>query len=101
MWIILTTISLPIEIPSWTEFNIKLHKSPQICQSNIEYLDCLDAPATEIAALYYMLERSLRIKDQLELSSIVCVYEQAIYGKAFQIKCKEPDKFRDIIVVQT
>lgn len=98
MWIILTTISLPIEIPSWTEFNIKLRKSPQICQSNIEYLDCLDAPATEIAALYYMLERSLRIKDQLELSSIVCVYDQA---KAFQIKCKEPDKFRDIVVVQT
>ena len=97
MW----TISLPIEIPSWAEFNIKFRKSSQISQSNIGYLDCLDAPATEIAALYYILERSLKIKDQLELSSIVCVYDQAIYTKAFQIKYKEPNKFRDIIVVQT
>ena len=48
-----------------------------------------------------MLEWSLRIKDQLKLSSIVCVYDQSVYGnaKAFQIKCKEPSKFHDIFLM--
>ena len=43
----------------------------------------------------------MRIKDQLKLSSIVCVYDQAVYGnaKAFQIKCKEPNKFHDIFLM--
>lgn len=27
------------------------------------------------------------------------MYDQAIYAKAFQIKCKEPDKFSDVFLV--
>ena len=52
-----------------------------------------------MSTIYLMLERSFRIKDQQKLSSTVCVYDQVIYGKAFQIKCKEPSKFRDIFLM--
>ena len=44
------------------------------------------------------MDRALRIK-QLNLQSIVCVYDQAIYAKAYQIKCKEPTKFKDIFLM--
>ena len=52
MWIMLRKVNLPIQTPSWTGFNIKLRKSSQISQFNIGYLDCLDAPATEMSTIY-------------------------------------------------
>jgi hypothetical protein len=49
--------------------------------------------------MYHMMERSLKIKNQLGLNSVVCVYDQAIYEKAFQIKCKEPQKFESLFLM--
>ena len=49
--------------------------------------------------IYYKMERSLRVKDQLNLKPIVCVYDQAIYAKAYQIKCKGHDKFQDLFLI--
>ena len=40
-----------------------------------------------------MMERALKIKDQLEIEKIVCVYDQAIYAKTMEIQLKEPKKF--------
>ena len=99
MWVMLRKISLPFQIPSLTGFNINLHKNNLVIRSNVGYLDCLDAPATAMSTIYYMMERSLRVKDQLNLKSIVCVYDQAIYAKAYQIKCKEHDKFQDLFLI--
>ena len=48
--------------------------------------------------IYYMMERWLLIKDQADLKTIVCVYDQAIYVKTYQIKCKEHDKFQDLFL---
>ena len=69
-------------IPSWTGFFIKIRKDVTISLSNVGYLDCLNAPATEILTIYHMMERALRIKSQLNMESIVCVYDQAIYAQA-------------------
>ena len=99
MWVILRKDGNIPHIPSWTGFFIDLHKNLTVKSSNIGYLDCLDAPATEISTIYFMMERSLRIKDQLQLKSIVCVYDQAIYAKVHQIKCKEPEKFKDMFLM--
>lgn len=52
-----------------------------------------------MSTVYHMMERALRIKSQLNLESIVCVYDQAIYAKAYQIKCKEAEKFRSIFLM--
>jgi len=99
-WVALR-ISQPImqHVPSWTGFFIKIRQDVPIRPSSVGYLDCLDAPATEMPTIYHMLERALRIKDQLKVRSIVCVYDQAIYAKAYQIKCKEPEKFKSVFLM--
>ncbi len=86
-------------IPSWTGFFIKIRQDIPVRPSRVGYLDCLDAPATEISTIYHMLERALKIKTQLKVDSIVCVYDQAIYAKAYQIQCKEPEKFKSIFLM--
>ncbi|XP_066917320.1 uncharacterized protein [Clytia hemisphaerica] len=86
-------------VPSWTGFFIKIRQDIPIRPSQVGYLDCLDAPATEMSTIYHMLERAIRIKDQLNVKSIVCVYDQAIYAKAYQIKCKEPEKFKSVFLM--
>ena len=96
MWVVLRKINFSFQIPSWTGFNINLHKNKLIIRSNIGYLDCLDAPARAMCTIYYMMEYSLQIKDQLNVKSIVCVYDQAIYAKTYQINCKEHEKFQDL-----
>ena len=62
-------------------------------------LDCLDEPAIAMSTIYYMMEISLRVKHQLNLKSIVCIYDQAIYPKVYQIKCEEHDKFQDFFLM--
>ena len=52
-----------------------------------------------MCTIYYMMERSRQIKDQLNVKLIVCVYDQAIYAKAYQIKCKEQEKFQDLFLM--
>ena len=47
------------------------------------------------------MKKLLRIKEQLILSSIVCVYDKVIYAKAFQNKCKEPEKFQDMFFMMS
>ena len=75
MWILLRKIELPYHIPSWSGFHIKLRENTNITQNNVGYMNCLDAPATDMSTIYHMMQRSIRIKEQLKLKSIVCVYE--------------------------
>ena len=52
-----------------------------------------------MSTIFHKLERALKIKDQLKLDSIVYVYDQAIYTKAFQIKCALPKKSKDVFLM--
>ena len=99
MWVILRKDGNIPHIPSWTGFFINLNKNLTVKPSNIRYLDCLDAPETEMSTIYFMMTRSLCIKDQLQLKSIFCVYDHAIYAKVHQIKCKEPAEFKDMFLI--
>ena len=45
------------------------------------------------------MERALGIVNSLHLVSIVCVFDQAIYSKACEIKWKEPFKFRCCVLM--
>lgn len=46
-----------------------------------------------------MMERALRIRNQLEIDALVCVYDQAIYAKALEIQLKEPYKFSSLFLM--
>ena len=39
-------------IPNWTGFNVLVHSGTLVMKSNVNYLDCIDAPATEISTIY-------------------------------------------------
>ena len=99
LWIILRKDSDIKSIHSWTGFFINLDKNLAVKPSSIGYLDCLNAPVTEMSTIYFMMERSIRIKNQLKLKSIVCVYDQAIYAKVNEIKCKYPIKFKEMFLM--
>ena len=99
MWITLKRDGNIPHIPSWSGFFIDLNKNSTVKPGNIGYLDFLDAPVTEMSTIYFAMERLLHIKDQLQLKPIICVYDQSIYSKVLQTKCKEPAKFKYMFLV--
>ena len=70
-----------------------------ILHSNIQYLKSADSPATEMSTVITVLDRCLKIKEQLRLKYIVCVFDQAIYCKAMELKWRYPDKYKYFIVM--
>ena len=99
IWVLSRKSSLPQQIPSWTGFNITIRGNTPILESTVSYLNCIDAPATDPSAIYMVMERCLAIKERLKLKSIVCVFNQAIYAKAVEIKWKKMDQFKDCVVM--
>ena len=61
-------------------------------------LPTIDAPATSMTTVNEILVHSLKIKDVLELKSIVLIFDQALYAKATEIVWKHPDQFSDIVL---
>ena len=62
------------------------------------YLPTINAPATDIFTVKEALNRSLTIMLSLHLKSMICVFNQAIYPKAFEVKCKEYETSKPIVL---
>ena len=73
-WVICRTFYKWNYTPSWTGYNITIRDSEMVLKSSIHYLECINAPATETSTINEVLERALKIKDHLQLTSIVCVF---------------------------
>ena len=84
-------------ISSWTGFNIQIRDNVTVVQDTFSYLPTINAPATELATVHEVLNRTLSIKESLQLNSIVCVFDQALYAKAAEIVWKH-EKFKNIII---
>ena len=100
IWVLSHKPSLPQQIPSWTGFNITIRGNTPILESTVSYLNCIDAPAADPSTIYMVMERCLAIKERLKLKKIVCVFYQAIYAKAVEIKWKKMDQFKDCVVIR-
>ena len=98
-WILSRKEDINYVVPSWTGFNILIRNEMPILSSNIQYLTSIDSPATEMCTVITVLDRCLKIKEQLRLSYIVCVFDLAIYCKAMELKWRYPDKYKDCIVM--
>ena len=85
-------------VSSWTGFNIQVHCTEDTKENCIEYLPTINAPATYMSTLHDILVRSETIRKSLQLKSIVCVFDQALYAKASEIKWKNLVKFGDIVI---
>ena len=86
------------KVSSWTGFNIQVHDRECIVKNNVGYLPTINAPATSMATINEALNQSLRIMHSLKLTSITCVFDQAIYCKAPEIKSKNSDLYKPIVL---
>ena len=86
------------QVSSWTGFNIKLRSEIDIVEDNIAYLPTVNAPATDLSTVYEVLVRSLKTMHALNLNVIVCVFDQALYAKACEIKWKNTTTFYPIVL---
>lgn len=84
-------------IPSWTAFNANIRKNQVPIQSNIGYLQMIDASPTELSTVYTLLKRSLKLADQLSQEDETSVVDQAIYAKVTEIIWKNPQEFYQCI----
>ena len=86
-------------VPSWAGFRISIASKQTINKTSIGYLDCINAPATDISTVYNILECCLKIKEALKLKTIVCVFDRAIYCKAMEIKWKNSERKSSCLVM--
>ena len=91
--------TVPQMIPSWTDFQILVQGNIMTLKISVGYLDSIDAPATDISIINGVLLPRLEIKDSLHLESVVCVFDEAIYAKAAQIKYNNPEKFKPCVLM--
>jgi hypothetical protein len=85
-------------IPSWTGFNIKVSDADNAVPDNLGYLPTINAPATNMSTVLEILTQCTQIIHELKLGKLVCVFDQALYVKATEIKWKLSDKFDDVII---
>ena len=86
------------QISGWTGFNILTRDKVAVAQDTISYLPTINAPATDMLTVYEVLRQTQMIKDALDLQHIICVFDQALYAKAAEIKWKHPDMFSSIVL---
>ena len=65
---------------------------------NVGYLPTTNTSATDVSTVNEALNQPLAIMQSLHLSKIICVFDKAIYGKAFEVKCKEHERFKPIVI---
>ena len=71
MWALLRFDSLPTQvIPSWTGFNIEIQEGVPILKSSVQYLDCLDAPATDMSTIYQVRFTSLIYQGNISVKNV-------------------------------
>ena len=70
-----------------------------ILSSNMQFLTSTDSLATEMCTVITVLDRCLKIKEQLRLNYTVCVFDQAIHYKALEQKWGYPDRYKYYIVM--
>lgn len=86
-------------LPSWTGFNIMINNNAVVVRSKIGYLDTLDHPATDTSTIYTLLKRAVEIRQRLNLSSVVAVFDQAMYAKASQVLWEKKEEFPCVVLM--
>ena len=80
--------------------NILTRDDVIVIPDNVGHLPTINAPATQTTTVNEVLNQSLIIMRSLQLTKIVCVFDQALYAKATEFTCKHPDKFKATIIIR-
>ena len=89
LWSLMWVRLIPRSVPSWTGFQILVCDNFPVLRTTVGYLNCIDAFSTEMLYYYFFLFHQLmlgllNIVESLKLSSVVCVFIQAINSKAIE-----------------
>lgn len=85
-------------VSSWTGFNVKTSGNKSIQKDTVGYLPTINAPATQLSTVHKVLLLVQKIKTELDLEEIVCVFDQALYAKAMEIKWKNSAMFAKVVI---
>ncbi|XP_061913285.1 uncharacterized protein LOC133656293 isoform X2 [Entelurus aequoreus] len=85
-------------VPSWTGFHTLLQSGATLPKSALYYLPVIEASPTEMSTVNTILKRSVEIADQLALDHVVVVFDQAIYAKAQQIRWKDQELTKRLVI---
>lgn len=85
-------------VSSWTGFNVKTSGNKGVQKDTVSYLPTINAPATQLSTVHQVLLMVLKIKAELDLEEIVCVFDQALYAKAMEIKWKNNEMFEKVVI---
>ena len=86
---IMTRMLQTDHLPNWTGYNTLLAKESIPQSSKVMYLPIIDASATEFSTISAVLQRSMKIADELGLQYVSLVFDEAIYAKIQQIRWKD------------
>lgn len=75
-------------LPSWTGYQRMFPNGQLLAKSSLHYLNVIEAPPNDMSTISYVLDISVQKADDLELDSIIVVFDQALYSKAQQIRWK-------------
>jgi len=64
----------------------------------VGYLPTINAPATQLSTVHKVLKQALNIQKTLDLTEIVCVFDQALYAKAAEITWKHEEMNQNIVL---
>ena len=99
IWILLRQVEqINQSISSWTGFHITVRKGVEVINDTIGYLPTINAPATEMATVSEILNRSKNIMKDLHLQNVVLVFDQALYAKVAEILWKHKELYKGIII---
>ena len=62
------------------------------------YLPTISAPATNMSTIQEVIDRPLTIMHSLKLTSITCIFDQAIFCKVLEIKSKNVNLYKPIVL---
>ncbi|KAI4818757.1 hypothetical protein KUCAC02_004059 [Chaenocephalus aceratus] len=85
-------------VSSWTGCNIQVRDEVTVVQDSVGYLPTINAPAPQMSTVNEVLNQSINIMQSLELNTIVCVLDQALYAKATEVIWKHQQKFKNVII---
>lgn len=89
-------MSQDYSLPGWTAFNIQI-SDPLPC-SAIHYLPVIEASPTNLSTVKHILLEAVKRADNLHCVQIMVVFDQAIYGKAQQIRWADMDLMNRLVL---
>ena len=86
-------------VNSWTGFNVLSRDDIEVMPDTLGYLPTINAPATEMTTVQEILRQSVAIQSSLHLQKIAVVFDQALFAKATEIVWKDPQKFKNVLLM--